>query len=196
MPRSGWTCLLDPLAKNQAGGPERRDAAWQTRLPNCPTGSARWPCREAPQRSGPHERRALSESSIPPKSPAARLTRRPRGAVPASSCRNVELASLAQHKPCEQKCECTRNDRDALPRIGRNVGRGRCVAGVRENHLGDGRITQARFRAALVGHFDLDRVGARINPGIGNRGFNLLGIDFLGTEIWVGFYHPERQLRG
>ncbi len=62
-----------------------------------------------------------------------------------------------------------------------------------KQYFADGRVAEARLGAALIGHFDLQGMGAGIEAGEGNRGFHLPLIDLLGSEIGIGLEHALGQ---
>src|SRR5258707_13962938 len=64
-----------------------------------------------------------------------------------------------------------------------------------KQYLGDGRVAEASLGAALIGDFDLQGMCAGVEAGVGNRGFHLPLIDFLGAEIGIGLEQAPGQYR-
>src|ERR1700675_1793801 len=185
----------------RAKAPESSDAAMPHRgpahrAPLCRRDWARWPHRPALQRRDELARCGSYRAARRPKwLEAPPPQRRSAAARCGGSCGNVELAPLAQHQPRKKKRKYPCQDGHAFPGVSRNARGARLEAGVWENHLRDGGIAEARLRAALISHFDLDGVGAGVKTSEGHADFDLLGIDLLGTKVGIGLCDAPGHLR-
>src|SRR5450631_1367210 len=132
-----------------------------------------------------------SKRAVPPIVRTASPAIRRLIAVPGPSCRrSVEFAVFSQQKTGKKEGKTSPKDRHAFPRVRLDLERRGGAAGICEDHLRDRWVAQPSLGAALVGHFDLDGVGAGIQAGEGHGGLHLLREDLLGAEIRVRLDRP------